>query len=303
MEASHPWCEIPHQHGLQIRGQCYRAHVYIEALFDFELLSVWQALQNFLQAAANLYLRRYDIFGTTFISSGDLVPSDMILNGALSLLQDTEGNHCLSFPMPLLYLIQNGVRLSKTYNSFEDPATCIDREEQARLLLESTRLFDPYTWAANVQTRSPIPDLAMRTHVASAHRAATYIYLHRILSARSPSPQMLQDLENLVHEIRTQLSKIPPSDSIIAATAWPTFIAGAETRNNAMQDWAQNQFLNIWAVQPWGLIKGALVVLRTIWARRRRNENSANHNLLVDTESEENWVTHMKRTGVDWLII
>lgn len=264
---------------------------------------VYGKLQKTPYAATNSCLPRYNIFGTTFTSSEGLVPSDTILNGALSLLQDAEGNHCSSFPMPLLYLIQNAVRLSKSYDSFKDPAACIAREEQAYLLLESARSFDPRTWAANVQTHSPHPNFAVRTYVASAHQAATCIYLIRVLLTKPPTSQIVQDLESLAVKIQTQLSNISPNDPIIAATAWPSFIAGAEANDGAMEGWAQNQFQNIWAVQPWGLVKGALAVLRMIWARRRRYEHCKNTHMSVDTEGDENWITYIKRMGVDWLIL
>jgi hypothetical protein len=96
--------------------------------------------------------------------------------------------------MPLLHLLQSGVRLSESSEPFTDPGLCAIRDKQARLLLDSARSFDPQTWAANVQVHSPHPDLAVRTHIASAHQAATCIYLTRLLLKESPTLQLLQDL-------------------------------------------------------------------------------------------------------------
>jgi hypothetical protein len=205
--------------------------------------------------------------------------------------------------MPLLHLLQNGVRLSESSELFTDPGLCTVRDKQAHLLLESVRSFDPQAWAANVQVHSPHPDLAVRTHIASAHQAATCIYLTRLLLKESPTPQLLQDLENLVLKIQIHLSNISPHDPVIAATAWPSFIAGAEAHEYTTECWAENQLQNIWAVQPWGLIKGALAVLRMIWARRRRYRDCEDTYTLVDKEENENWIAYMKGIGADWLIL
>lgn len=252
---------------------------------------------------ADNYEPRYDIFGTTFTSPIDPVQSDTVVNSTLSLLQDAEGNHCSSFPMQLLHLIQNGARLSEVRIAPEDHAARVAQKEHAFLLLTSARSFNPHMWAAGVQTRSPCPDVPMRTHIASAHRAATCIYLQRILAAQSTTPEILEDIEALVLDIQTQLSNIPPSNSLTPATAWPSFIAGAEAKDKRMEIWAQSQFQNIWAVQPWGLVKGALVVLRTIWANRRRGRDSQKTKYMTGLERDDNWVTYMKRSGVDWLIL
>jgi hypothetical protein len=219
------------------------------------------------------------------------------------LLQDAEGNHCSSFPTHLLHLIQHGARLSEVRIAPEDYAARVAQDDQTFLLLNSARSFNPHMWATDVQTRSPCPDVAMRTHIASAHRAATCIYLQRVLAAQTTTPEILQDIEALVLEIQTQLSNITPSDSLTPATAWPSFIAGAEAKDEAMENWAQSQFQNIWAVQPWGLVKGALAVLRTIWAKRRRGRDIQKTNCLADLERYEKWVTYMKRSGVEWLIL
>lgn len=142
----------------------------------------------------------------------------------------------------------------------------------------------------------------MRTHIASAHQAATCIYLTRLLLKDSPNLQLLQDLENLVLKIQIHLSNISPHDPVIAATAWPSFIAGAEAHEDATECWAQNQLQNIWAVQPWGLIKGALAVLRMIWARRRQYRYCEDTYTSDDKEENENWIAYMK-IGADWLIL
>jgi hypothetical protein len=245
---------------------------------------------------------RYDIIGATFASYRDTVQNDTFSNGTLSLLRNNEGNRCSSFPMPLLQLLQNGVRLSESSEPFTDPELCAVRNKQAHLLLESARSSDPQTWAANFQVRSPHPDLAVRTHIASAHQAATCIYLTRLFLKESPTPQLLQDLEHLVLKIQIHLSNISLQDPAIAATAWPSFIAGPQAHANATECWAQNQLQNIWAIQPWGLIKGAIAVLKMIWARRRQYRDCEDTYTSVGKEGNENWVAYTRRIGADWLI-
>lgn len=232
-----------------------------------------------------------------------MIPSDTISNGALSLLQDAEGNHCSSFPTSLLQLIHEAAQKPDRISSLEHPSARVTRAVQIRSLLESGRAFDPSAWAADVQRRSPTPDLESRIHIASAHQAATQIYLLRIMFVDDMPQQIERELESLVKEIQSQLSKISPSSPLIAATAWPAFIAAAEAHDSISESWAQNHFQNIWTAQPWGLIKAALAILRMIWARRKQHEFYEGVSLAADKTQDLNWIAYMERRGVDWLIV
>ena len=244
---------------------------------------------------ADLTNTRFDILGSTLASSIGLAPSDTFSTSSLSLLQDAEGNHCSSFPASLLQLIRNGARLSHSNSPFS--ATALH-------LLHTAQSFDPLTWATDLQQRSPVTDLLQRTHVASAHRAAVCIYLSRVLLSMNPTLQLGQKLETLVEEIVTHSSPIHPSDALFTATTWPAFIAGAETNDPTKQEWVTRRFQELWEVEPWGLIRGALGVLERIWAGRRSEVMDDGEGALVEgKEVDGDWIGLLRDGGVDWLIL
>lgn len=229
------------------------------------------------------------------------MPSDVVSNGALSLLQDAEGNHCSSFPVFLLQIIQQGAQLFQL--SPQNRIARFKRQECAHSLLKLATSFDPVTWATDIQQRSPASDLRLRIHIASAHQSATCIYLSRIVLAYGPSPQISEDLEALVIQVQTQLSMISPNNPLFGATAWPSFIAGAEAKDITSEKWARQHFQNLWELQPWGLIKGALGILEMIWARRQNGSNEETNVLARAEDNKEDWIGYMKEVGVDWLIL
>jgi hypothetical protein len=248
----------------------------------------------------NLIHTSFDILGSTLATSTGLATSDAFANGALSLLQDAEGNHCSSFPAILLLLVRTGAQLLPDDQMSSNAHFSMDfKREQARLLLYTAQSFNPLTWATNLQPRSPTTDLLHRTHIASAHRAGVCVYLSRVLLSLYPTTQLPHDLDSLVAEVITHLSLIPKRSALFTATTWPAFIAGAETIDRASQEWVATRFQELWEVEPWGLIKGALGALERIWAGRRSN---GNRNVPRGEKGNGDWIADLKGSGVDWLI-
>lgn len=246
---------------------------------------------------------RFDIFGSTLADSAGLAPVDAMSVNARSLLQDAEGNHCSSFPAVLLQLIQSGSLLSQpNHSSCPSDVQIWSRQQQGLQLLSAAHTFDPYAWATALQPRSPATDLQDRMHVASAHRAAVCIYLIRVLLSINPFATLTCNLEPLVEEITAHLSFVRPNNPLFTATTWPAFIAGAEASDGYRQKWVASRLHELWTVEPWGLIRGALGVLERLWARRRSGE-------VIDSEGNaqmaeaDNWVNELRGKGVDWLII
>lgn len=229
----------------------------------------------------------------------------MFSNSALSLLQDAEGNHCSSFPTILLQLVRNGAQLSQPNH----PSTPLyfstgSKQQEALLLLYTAQSFDPLAWATNLQPRSPTADLLHRTHIASAHRAAVCIYLSRVVLSICPTAQLSHNLESLVTDTITHLSLIRPSNALFTAATWPAFIAGAETNDPGRQEWVLRTFHELWEVEPWGLIRGALGVLERIWEGRRGGVVvNGKETLLKGNKGDENWIEDLRGSGVDWLIL
>lgn len=253
--------------------------------------------------ATDLFFSRFDILGSTLTSSIDSVANTPCSGGAISLLQDAEGNHCSSFPTILLQLIQNGARLSQNAHSYRSP-TLEQRLQQALQLLSTAQSFNPAAWARDVQIRSPTSDLALRTHIASAHHAAVCIYLSRVILSLDPLTVLSSDLEALVAEIIDHLSHISRYDALFTAMTWPAFIAGAETNKSNRQEWVREKFEELWQVEPWGLMRGAREVLERIWAGKKNGVAANEEGVpLHASDGPANWITDLRSRGVDWLII
>ncbi|EEU40568.1 uncharacterized protein NECHADRAFT_34199 [Fusarium vanettenii 77-13-4] len=245
----------------------------------------------------------YDLLGSSFANSY-LPHSGGLSMSAMSLLQDAEGNHCSSFPAALLALIQTGAQLLKTKDVSTSPDALMNLAQQDALrLLHAAKSFDPAVWAIDLQPRSPADDPLHRTIIASAHRAAVCIYLSRIALALWPSTLLPDDLEILAAEIITHLSNVRPGDALFTATAWPAFIAGLETVDPMKRAWVVKRFQELWEMEPWGLTRGALEALRTIWDGRNNEDALAGSiDRLHEQEENWNWIEKLKNMGTDWLI-
>lgn len=237
----------------------------------------------------------------------------------MTLIRDEEGNYCSSFPTALLQLMQSGACLSQqthTHSSCHisntpgSDSTCTTNPKECHLealrLLSTAFFFDPSAWAQEIQARSPVNDLAHRTHVASAHHAAVCIYLSRVALSLDLTTQLPRTPESLVADIVMHLSAIRPHDALFTATTWPAFIAGAETHDHTTKMWVAKRFQELWEVEPWGLMRGALEVLERIWAiRTDETLTSENGNGTPSTSNMmgDDWIGDLRKRGVDWLIL
>jgi chaperone required for assembly of F1-ATPase len=121
------------------------------------------------------------------------------------------------------------------------------------------------------------------------------IYLSRVLLSISPATELDCNLEPLVSEVICHLSFIRLGNALFKATTWSAFIAGAETKNPGQQAWVVARLREIWEVEPWGLIRGALGILELIWHRR-------NTSMQVGASTVD-WIQDLRTLGVDWLIV
>jgi len=78
-----------------------------------------------------------------------------------------------------------------------------------------------------------------RSHIASDRKVAVCIYITRAASLSSQAADLDDDLESLVSYVIHHLSSITYDGGLFKATSWPTFIAGAETKDLASQEWVK----------------------------------------------------------------
>lgn len=205
----------------------------------------------------------YHILGSTLVSAG---LSASIAQHALELLpamERVEAESYLCCPSKILHIILNASQLSGDAIGPEIPPSVT---ESALDLIRRALAFDIRTWAFKLQSWTKVPDLSSRTAVAMAHRAAGCLYiLQAIPSTRSRSPV---SVPKLVKEILSHLAGVEEGDPHFKATLWPTFIAGAEVKDEASREWVLARLMKMWGCCPWGYVFAAVEMLRRTWKMR-----------------------------------
>ncbi|GBF61890.1 acriflavine sensitivity control protein [Trichophyton mentagrophytes] len=248
-----------------------------------DLSSAMSALRDHVVSDCLIYY----ILGSTFSARqpnmGSMTSRYPFLD-VLPLLERAEANSYMSCPAFLLQIM-----LSASHLSNLDVITCFE-EEQAGYLMERARTFNIDAWAASVQGISSHNDFESRVHVASAHKSAVCLYIHQAV----PSANLMDDdnRKRIVEDIIGHLSFILPGNLLLKGTSWPTFIAGAESRDPAQRAWIVARLNDLWEMLPWGYVHTAIEMLKAVWA-------------MEDTAAETTggWLKKLKGLGNDWIVV
>ncbi|KAL7924536.1 fungal-specific transcription factor domain-containing protein [Trichoderma austrokoningii] len=232
----------------------------------------------------------YHILGST-LASGNLAAN--IARYAFELLpvmKRVEVNSYLSCPPEILRIILLASKLS-----YETPFTdwSLSAANEALTLIDDALAFDISAWADKLRQNPQVQDIESRMHIASAHRSAVCLYILQALPlVRAVRPV---DTEFLVGDILGNLGQISVDDPYYKATSWPTFIAGAETRDTEKRTWAMKRLLGIWETCPWGYLFTAIELLKAAW--ELQDSQGAND------EVGSNWLQGLKERGFEYLIV
>ncbi|EFR03821.1 acriflavine sensitivity control protein acr-2 [Nannizzia gypsea CBS 118893] len=207
-----------------------------------DLSSAMSALRDHVVSDCLIYY----ILGSTFSARKPNMGSTTScypFTDVLPLLERAEANSYMSCPAFLLH-----VMLSASHLSNVEKITGYE-EEQARYLMERASTFNTNTWAASVQGISSHNDFESRAHVASAHKSAVCLYIHQAV----PSANLMDECSRkaMVEDIIGHLSFILPGNLLLKGTSWPTFIAGAESRDPAQRAWIVARLNDLWEILPW----------------------------------------------------
>lgn len=178
-------------------------------------------------------------------------------------MERVEADSYLCCPAKILHVILDASQLS---GEAIGPEISPSVTESALDLIRRALAFDIRTWAFNLQPWTKVPDLSSRTAVAMAHRAAVCLYiLQAVPSTRPHSPV---SVPKLVKEILGHLASVGEGDPHFKATSWPTFIAGAEAKDEASREWVLGRLMKMWECCPWGYVFAAVEMLRRTWKMR-----------------------------------
>lgn len=200
-------------------------------------------------------------------------------------------SYYLSCPPEILQIILAASQLTP-----EAPWTdwTLSVADEALVLIDQALAFDIPSWASQLQQLGNVTDVESRVHIASAHRSAACLYVLQALPlARAIRPV---DTDFLVADILSHLSSISETDPYFKATSWPTFIAGAETRDPEKRTWLLSRLLAIWDICPWGYIFTAIEMLKATWGLQ---DGGSGHR----DENGVNWLQDLKGLGFEHLIV
>ncbi|PHH59274.1 hypothetical protein CDD81_3510 [Ophiocordyceps australis] len=231
----------------------------------------------------------YHILGSTLASGALAARIARYAFELLPVMKRVEVNSYLSCPAEILQVILVASQLS-----YEAPFTdwSISAANDALVLIGQALAFDIPAWASQLLRQPDVTDIESRMHVASAHRSAACLYILQALPlARAAQPV---DADLLVSDILGHLAQIRRDDPYFKATSWPTFIAGAETRDAEKRTWTLGRLFAIWETCSWGYIFTAIEMLKATWAMQDRHSK---HDVAV------NWLQELKAMGFDPLIV
>lgn len=205
-------------------------------------------------------------------------------------MKRVEVNSYLSCPPEILKIILVASQLS-----YETPCSTdwsLPAADEALALIDQALNFDINAWASHLQTLPHVTDIESRIHVASAHRSAACLYILQALPlVRSVRPV---DADFLVSDILSHLAAVGEDDPYFKATSWPTFIAGAETRDPEKRTWTLKRMLAIFSACRWGYVFTAIEMLKATWQLQDATRQSGDG---------VNWLRDLKGLGFDHLIV
>lgn len=206
-------------------------------------------------------------------------------------MKRVEVNSYLSCPAEILQIILVASQLSNEESCTDWSLSAAD---EALALIDQALAFDIPAWARRLQQLSNVGDIESRVHVASAHRSAACLYIIQAFPlVRTLRPV---DTDFLVGDILSHLAQIGEDDPYFKATSWPTFIAGAETRDPEKRTWSLKRLLTIWEIIPWGYIFTAIEMLKATWGLQDAGGRNQD-------DEGVNWLRDLRGMGFDYLIV
>ncbi|RSM05451.1 hypothetical protein CEP52_006256 [Fusarium oligoseptatum] len=229
----------------------------------------------------------YNILGSTLTSGGLAARVARQAFQFLPVMKRVELTNSLSCPPDILNIILTASQLSHQTPWTDQSLTAAD---EALALIDQAIAVDIGAWADYLRQNNVTMDLESRVHLAAAHRSAACLYILQALPLVRSMRTIDTDL--LLQDTLSHLAAIGEDDVYFKASSWPTFIAGAETRDPEKRTWTMTRLLSIWDICPWGYLFTAIEMLKAAWA-------------MQDSRGTEsvNWLRDLRGLGFENLIV
>ncbi|KHO01380.1 acriflavine sensitivity control protein acr-2 [Metarhizium album ARSEF 1941] len=207
-----------------------------------------------------------------------------------SILRRAADNSYFCCPPEILTILYSASQLS---NVPPDVASEDDIRAAGLVLIQQAQAFNIKSWANGIRNLSYLRNVPVqsRIHTGSAHRLAACLYILQAVPSMSNIKDHREMVEALSCETFEHLSSIPDDDPNFKATAWPTFIAGAEAAGRARREWVIHRLQRLVRCCPWGFIYTAMETLQTIWDLENTGQRT------------KSWVHTLKDPQMNFLIV
>lgn len=206
----------------------------------------------------------YHILGSTLTAPEEDGHDESIFDSVdvMAVLQRTETFSYQCCPPPVLKVLLSASRLRPDRGAIPD--------DVAASMISEVRSVNIQGWVRSIRGLAPEDDLETRVRLASAHQAATCLYILLAISATTEAQSLSPSTEALVSEILEHLTLVPIDHALAKGTVWPTFMAAAQTQDEGQRQWCLRRLQALWRstpwVCPWGYVEAAMDMLRDIWS-------------------------------------
>jgi hypothetical protein len=205
-------------------------------------------------------------------------------------LKRAAANSYLCCPPEVLEILYAASQLSSAAG--DGTTSPEDAAAAGAALIQKAQDFDIPGWANALHSISYFRNIPVqsRIHVGSAHRLAACLYTSQAIP--NAGAHLGDDAgERLSRQIFEHMASVPDEDPNFKALAWPTFIAGAETKNPERRQWIMNRLRRLVFYCPWGFLYTAMEALQVIWA------------LDSDGKGQKGWVQTLRDPELNFLIV
>ncbi|KAH6952876.1 fungal-specific transcription factor domain-containing protein [Fusarium avenaceum] len=230
------------------------------------------------------------VFALTFM---DPIPkSSIALNSTLasSAIHYAARNSFICCPAEILQILWSTAMILQ--EPTKDDNETIKTNKGVKLIME-TMAFDVEMWSHDIQhvpKGRQVTDIQSRIHTGYTHQTACCLYImYAIPSVRGFLPENTE--QELEQGLLFHLRAINDEDPNFITSFWPTFVAGAQTRDREQQAWIIERMKRQSQLFPWGFLYTAIDTLRIIWQQRNSGQ------------SELSWLEILRNPEVTFLIV
>ncbi|KAF5641654.1 acriflavine sensitivity control ACR-2 [Fusarium sp. NRRL 52700] len=249
--------------------------------------SVGEMLKDFVISDCYIFY----VFALTFM---DQIPqSSLALNTTIasSAIHYAARNSFICCPAEILQILWSTAIIlqRQSVNNHDLDGTTAKGLE----LFMDAMTFNVESWSQDIQQvplGRQVTDVSSRIHTGYTHQMACCLYImYAIPSVRSFLPDNTeQDLEKgLIFHLR----HITDEDPNFKTSFWPTFIAGAQSRDLEQQAWIMDRMKRQSRLFPWGVLYTAMETLELIWRQRANAPDGLN------------WLEILRSPEVSFLIV